>query len=72
MVQIEKGVPLPTGKGRVKSRKQVLDIMEVGDSFRVPPDESTAWKSAANTYGKNGRKYSVRIFEGGYRLWRIE
>lgn len=73
MVEFQKGIPFPKGrKGKLDTRRGTLLQMEVGDSFRVEAKDATAWKSAANNNSKDGRKYSVRIYEDAYRLWRIE
>jgi len=72
-VKIEKGVPYPDGhEWRGGNKKRVLEKMEVGDSFRVEQRDATAWKSAANNYSNESRKFSVRVFADAYRLWRTK
>lgn len=67
-VKIEKGIPIPKKGGK----KEILLSMEAGDSFRVERAESVAWKSSANNYSDENRKFSVRRYGDAYRLWRIQ
>jgi len=68
--KIEKGIPL--------QREHTLypfGEMEIGDSFAVAADvtERRRVVSSAHSYGKkNGKKFSTRKTEDGYRCWRVE
>lgn len=72
MIEIEKGVPVPTEEGkRAKRSKYPFAMMEVGDSFEVV----NAPKSFLVTVHVNGKrlgyKFTTRKTENGRRVWRI-
>lgn len=71
-IKIEKGVPLPVGRGKYPWRE-----MDVGDSFFVPDVTGVKLSAAASAYtircrstGKPVPKFSVRNVDGGVRVWR--
>jgi len=67
MYKIEKGVPMQKHKSDVYPFSE----MEIGDSFFVEGGDKYKLGPAASSSGKrHGRKYSVRLVEGGYRVWR--
>ena len=69
--KIDKDVPIPEGAGK-KSYKYPFSEMEVGDSFFTDVLREKLYP-AASYYGKrNGKKFSIRKMEGGYRVWRIK
>ena len=78
MINIEKGVPLPTSRARSKkppSKYGFMRNMVPGDSAFFPAKE---WKehpvrSAVYLLGKaEGWKMRVAKVEGGVRVWRVE
>jgi len=76
--EIEKNIPLPEPlpRGR-KGSKYPLADMAVGESFFVPtmkPEEKRqSLYQAVSVKGRvMGRKFIVRIVEGGVRVWRLE
>ena len=83
MIEIEKNVPLPQGRGL--SRRFPCGDMKVGDSFAVdvPPDTLAVHvgsfaaniRGAANNWGKKeGMRFSALLVEGKkrVRVWRVE
>lgn len=76
--EIEKSVPLPPPpmRGR-KSAKYPLADMGVGDSFLVPtmkPEEKRqSLYQLVSLKGRSmGRRFVVRVVDGGVRVWRTE
>lgn len=84
MFTIEKGIPCPALQPRGVTSKYPFDKMEVGDSFFVPvsPKEGEAVEHALSRLRSNiegnkrrvvkmtGHTITVRIVEGGVRVWR--
>lgn len=73
MYEIEKGIPVPAGRGVYP-----FATMAVGDCFTVPNGSvarSTAVRSAAGVWARKnpGQKFIVRTVEGGTvtRCWRV-
>jgi hypothetical protein len=70
---IDKDVPRPrpyTSRGRYPFAQ-----MKVGDSFRFAKDGRARVSNAAIQFVRRHEptwKFSVRLFEGGYRCWRIQ
>ena len=71
MIEIEKGIPLPT-RGAVR-RKYPWAEMEVGDSFAAKFSSAGSAYATAKTGGlRNNMKFTARRIEGDeYRIWRI-
>jgi hypothetical protein len=67
--RIESGVEMPERN----NQRYPLGEMEPGDSFFLPDTEQrTRIQSAVSWHGKrNGRKYSIRTVDGGFRVWRL-
>lgn len=80
-MKIEKGVPIPDGRGR-KPRGTYSDVigkLEVGDSFTVTGENAATMQSALRQAAKRaGIKITVRnMTEQGdelatLRVWRVE
>ena len=83
MIEIEKNVPMPQGRGL--SGRFPFGDMKVGDSFAVDvPVDTLAVHvgsfaanigSAPNSWGKkDGMKFSTLVVEGKkrVRVWRVE
>lgn len=71
MIEIEKGVPLPTTEP-VKCRKYPYTTMEIGDSFLVTDRTPEAVGSSASQMGKRlNRKFRSAKTREGVRVWRI-
>ena len=71
-VKIEKGIPIPTNKGRLSLPWELLGI---GDSFLVDNRIRTECiRNNAQYYAKKlKRKFSIRkVEEDGTRVWRIK
>ena len=69
MYEIEKNVSMAAV---IVKPEYPFSKMDVGDSFFVPVKESGKLRSVACWQGnKVGRKFSVRMVDGGYRVWRI-
>ena len=73
--QIEKGVAIPARN--FKKSRYPFNEMDVGDSFIVPITGSkrttqTRLSASAASYSryKQGRKFTVRVVENGFRVWR--
>lgn len=73
MYKLDKNVPLPRIEtGKVKSELRLtLEAMEVNHSFYLPIMTNNyrhqVWK-----LGKHlGRKFAIRKWEDGYRVWRV-
>jgi hypothetical protein len=77
-IQIEKGVPVPDGRGRVGSPRFPLKDLEVGDSFFLPWGESELKTRsvisnaiAAFHLRNKPRRLTSRKEGNGIRVWRI-
>ncbi len=71
MLQIDKDVPLPTGR-REWSVKYPWHGMNIGDSFFIPDGNLKSLRaSAAMQKARTQRKYLVRAVDGGVRVWRV-
>ncbi len=75
-IKIEKGIPMPASR-RDGHSKYPLKDMEVGDSFFVAnspdgrsPAKTIRWTVGAFRKKNTGTKFSVRVVEGGIRVWR--
>jgi hypothetical protein len=67
-IQIDKGIPLPTG-GKSGVRRWPFDQMEIGDSFF---STDLALQSAAHSWAALHRKKIItRKVDGGVRVWRV-
>lgn len=77
MIQIDKGVQMPTRQPR---NDYPFDQMEVGDSFAVAIPEGAKPASVARRMyaavqahiksAANGKKFAVRTMGGQVRVWR--
>ena len=74
MYKIEKTVAVPAMAQMGPPRKYPFPEMEVGDSIYVVGQTLTGGSGySARLYGKkSGRAFTVRVVEGGVRIWRIE
>lgn len=71
MIEIEKGVPLPSDE-RGRAAKYPWAEMEIGDSFFLKDGSSSSISGAASNAGKRlGFKFSTREMDDGVRVWRI-
>jgi len=74
MIPIDKGVLIPS----IRRRKSPYPIaeMEVGDSFHVPamPGDLMKVRNRLNgallRFKRDGQKFTLRVVEGGVRVWR--
>lgn len=80
-IKIEKGVPLPVNKAFTKGRYVVLDLMEIGDSFRLPLTGRASMISAIRLYRKRDESTAIKKFITRavveddvkvLRVWRIK
>lgn len=76
-IAIESGVPLPTKE--TKKSRYPFARMNVGDSFLIEGAKNSSSyeamrvRSAASHYARrDGKKFTVRVVEGGIRVWRVE
>lgn len=69
MFKIEKNIPQNLKSMRMQ---YPFDKMEIGDSFLVKGvEQGIKARSAAGNWGKvNGKKFSTRMTQDGYRVWR--
>ena len=68
--KIEKNIPMPTNRGPV-SRYPLKD-MEIGDSFFVAGRDHAARNIRGVLQRHRPKRFSVRMQDGGIRVWRIE
>lgn len=78
VIKLESGIPIPGyGKGVAGGCKYpLLLVMQVGDSFLIPTDgtcqNATGVRNYIYPWSKNhGQKHTVRIVDGGVRVWRV-
>lgn len=79
--QIEKGVPVPEGKSKSRTRYSFLDDMELGDSVLIKGTkaETKRFRSALRSRNQkyaHGPLEKMRAFDwshvyNGIRVWRI-
>jgi len=76
--KIEKGVPIPTMRGRGRDWF-ILNKMEIGDSIFIPRGSMASLESARTSIFSVFRRYPDRKFttralreRDGIRIWRIE
>jgi hypothetical protein len=72
--KIEKGVPMPGGRGRASALLDTLRQMEPGDSlFRASAASGSAVHNVLQYLRRRetGKKWTARKVEGGWRIWRI-
>lgn len=70
-MKIERGIPIPSRKGRGLSEAALLmKSMKKGDSLWLKKAPSAVTQFAARYIGKS--KYVVRSENGGTRVWRIK
>ena len=77
MARIDKGIPIPPARGGVGAhktgRKWPFAELGIGDSFLMPGVKaSVASANGNNVARETGRKFTVRVVDGGTRVWRIE
>lgn len=69
--QVEKGIPVPAGKGGAKP-KYPFGSMDIGDSFFVTKAQN-AIAAIATGYGKRHAMKFITHSEGcGTRVWRVK
>ena len=72
-MKIEKNIPIPE-----KRRTYPLDELDIGDSFlvQVPKEEIKSARNklsaSVSNASKTGSKFTVRVVDGGLRVWRTE
>lgn len=73
-MEIDKGIPIPSGAGRQGGRKYPFADMEIGDSVFFEGSASYGKEhNAARVYGRRtGKKFTARTTRGGVRIWRVE
>ena len=71
-VKIDKGMPIPSRtRSRSNEWQQLLERLELGDSFLLPTEANKSIISAITTCHKNTRKKFVRrVLSEGVRVWR--
>lgn len=81
MITIDKNVPVPPPQQEDKFKARYpWDVMEVGDSFLVENEEGKTPRQlmqrlspgASRQNAKTGKKFTLRIVDGGVRVWRVE
>lgn len=72
-LRVESGIELPKRSGG-GSVKYPLAKMAVGDSFLIPADRvgPSTRGSVMGSAKRQGVKVSIRIVDGGLRVWRVE
>jgi uncharacterized protein (DUF2249 family) len=72
-IQIRKGVPRPTQRGKelATPMRKLFEQLEVGDSFEVPADFKHSVKNLAARMKKQGRgTFSIHTVAAGVGVWR--
>lgn len=69
MVKIEKGIPIPEGRGR--ATKWPWRDLAVGDSFLMR-GKTIRSAGAGEAARRCGIRLLARTVEGGVRVWRVE
>lgn len=70
---IEKGVPIPPvnyGRTRDRGLIEALDRMDVMDSVQSPYQENSTRVTAVAAAKNTTKKFTVRAYGSGYRIWR--
>ena len=71
MYPIEDNFPIPESKGR--RPRYPIRSLEVGQSFMVPGGNQKSLTSCTDWVRKQTqRRFSVRVVDGGVRVWRVE
>lgn len=80
MIQIEKNIPMPAD--RATGMHYPYADMEVGDSFYVETNGTNELATARRLRGSShaftrrnggeGKKFSVRKMDNGFRVWRVQ
>lgn len=72
---IEKGIPVPPIQKKNKNGYP-FEHMDVGDSFFVKTDDKgdhIRLTSSVHSFGRiHGMKFSIRMVDGGSRVWRVK
>lgn len=71
-VFIEKDVPRPAARSRKNEWTELLQKMNVGDSFHLNMPSQSVWSKFSVLVKKVGIKISIRVENNGCRVWRIE
>ena len=69
-IKIEKGVPIPSARGRT-GVSDAIRKMKVGDSI-VVVDRMSAGTIAKQVFGKAGHITTRKLPDGTFRVWRIK
>ena len=76
MIAIDKNIPVPTGKSRLREGKYPFANMEVGDSFFISEESRRVWTASYGWGKRNAAKFRMTaLSEGGaegVRVWRVE
>lgn len=73
-MKIDKGIPIPENHGERKTqRREILDSMEIGDSFEYSVDPFKLNHAAVfcNYWNQRGFKLKAGLHNGRPRVWRI-
>jgi hypothetical protein len=78
LVKIDKAIPLPRRRMRVRTTKYPLAQLEVGESFFMEGATYNQATGIVQSYyrthgqeGGEGRTFTIRKLEGGFRIWRV-
>lgn len=71
-IKIERGVPIPTGRGHTKGYSAVIRKMKVGDSAVLPVNTNTCHSLARQIFGGTGYVATRKVDAGHSRIWRIK
>lgn len=76
MFQVERGIPIPTTRGRKPTEFPLRD-MDVSDSFLIECDAKMlgSWRrklSGARRRYKLDSEFKSAAVEGGLRVWRVK
>lgn len=68
--QIERGIPLPATGGS-SGWREVLDAMQIGDSFLVPEGKLYGVRNRASAMGLKITCRKAPLDPGNYRVWLV-
>jgi hypothetical protein len=80
MSKIETGIPIPPSRQRCKNQDLYpYADLEIGQSFFAAPRPGKSIRQTAMYLGgmsayyakKTGRRFTLRVVEGGVRVWRF-
>ena len=79
MSKIETGIPIPPSRQGRKNHDYPYADLEIGQSFFAAPRPGKSIRQTAIYLGamsayyakKTGRRFTLRVVEGGVRVWRF-